>query len=155
MKSLSRSTPRVNFKPGDSFLFPPYLFRMKDNSKEQKPLNKMTIDDVFATDEALEVGKFELDKVWQDRKNFKYQQDLRSRRMQNHPVDDLHKDGYFEPSKMIKLYQNIVAKKHVEITAKMRETVITLGNIIFHETMRVLIKKEDEAKGDIADRGDK
>lgn len=118
---------------------------------EKKPLNKMTISDVMNSPEGIEVAKSEIERIKKDREQFIARCKSKGQKFKKHPIDDLKNDGYLEPSSLISLYLDLCDKKPVEMTRKARAVIVELGSIVFHETMRVLITK-DEEKGNSTNR---
>ena len=126
-------------------------FAMIGYAKETKGKMKFAVEDLSIADVILlpifaENVEKEIEKWINDRHAARMEAKHKGTDLKAHPIDGLNADGYLKVDKFILNYA-MVMDKCSNLSAAQRETIVNIGNLAFHTTMRMLIDKQskDEA----------
>lgn len=123
-------------------------------AKVKQTVSEMSIADVLVSKDFFKQCETELTRIWDERETARKKAEKDGLRLKAHPIESLHRDGYFEAGKFIVAYSKITDKVLIGMPGTQREVIKIIGDSAFHKTVQLLIEKEakNEKKGNRRNR---
>ncbi|MDR2084350.1 MAG: hypothetical protein LBP67_05085 [Bacteroidales bacterium] len=109
-----------------------------------KPLQEMTVNELFRNEGFINITKNKLKDLVKTRKDARDKAYRKGLCLKAHPIDSLCDEGYFQIDKFIETFKNVLERNTPTLSSSQRNYIREIGMECGRKTMKKLLKDEQQ-----------